>query len=833
MRKYGKQIKKVMVFLLLLTMTVTTVQPFSVSAVGQPEESAENLGTEAVPKDQVSEDGQGNAGSAASVTGAEKPDAGTDVPVQDGFADVNQEQSDPKGEGNSASKPTVTSLLLERDGQDVNGHEVKDGDTVRITVEAKSSSEFLPEQKSGSVTFRSGNKSSAVREVPLVFKEEDGNYQGTLEIQGMESGEWYIENINIDGSEADDTAVAENGSCYIQVRSDNEDISTESETDVTINFYAKDEEGKSVVISSVKKKMKRGQTLKDMGITFPEMKSIYPGQTKLTQTGWVNGQGEAVTEDTPLEPGKSFWVGTPDIPGGWFEYVNIYAKYDKEVVSVIYTYPDREGHGVEAVRPIIYEDGATYGEILRKAQFTPEDMTKEYPFEKWELRDMSLEENEIADSRSFLRLTLGAKFSGMVYLNVNRIYYDRKGSTKHGSESVFVKEGTSINKAIEDILNQPEPPETYPGLRFQKWKGYDGDISVDDCAVRNGRNLPIYAVYENCMIRYILNGTGTEEGTIFCQTAEKGERVTALKSFQGFGKVTWKNGGPSPDFVADGDMTFYGTAERVSDPAKPAEPSGTSGNGSTTSGTDNAPDSSLDNRLSDAETEQIVQTINKAASGASFRINMGTATIVSKEILEAAKGKDVTLVLEMEGYSWTIKGTDIAAQRLQDIDLRVIKDTDHIPDATVQALAGGRPSMQISLAYDGIFGFQATLNIGIGTEYSGGYGNLFYYNGAGKMEFINAGIIDGAGNAALIFSHASDYLIVVSDQMMSQAEVPGDLNPAGTAGQSSAGNLSASGAGGGKSVRTGDSSSLWIWLLAGMSAMGILICFLKRKEDRI
>lgn len=694
MRKYRKQMKRAMVFLLLLALMAAMAQPSGVAAADQTEESAEDTGEEAALDGRVSEEEQGIEEEVLPAAEEyENPGMGAEMPVPD------------------------------------------------ESVEA--------EQESGA----------------------------------------------------------------------NEDTSEES--DVTIQFYGKDETGKSVIISSTKKRMKSGQTLKDIGVTLPAKSPIYPGQTELTQTEWVGAAGEAVTEDTPLVPGKYYWVGSPDIPGGWVHYVNIYAKYDKEVLCAYYSYPDREGHAATAVRPVVYEAGDTYGEVLQKAQFTPEDMTKEYPFETWDMLD-GFQDNEKVEDRIGLSLRLAAKFSGMAVLNVNRIYYDRRGSTEHGPEAVLVKEGLSFYKAIEDIVNQPGPSESYPGLRFQKWEKY-GAISPADNTVQNGMNLSVSAVYENCLIRYIINRTGTEESTIFCQTAEKGETITALKSFQGFGEVTWKGDAPEPTFVVDADQTFYGTAEIASDPAGPSKPSGSSGSGSTTGAADNVPD----NRLS--ETEQIVQTVNEAAPGSAFRIDMGSSTVVSKEILEAAKGKDVTLVLEMDGYSWTINGGNIVAQGLKDVDLRVTKNTDHIPAAAVQALAGGRPSMQISLAYDGNFGFQAELAIGMGTGYSGRYGNLFYYNDDGKMEFINAGMIDGNGNVKLIFRHASDYLIVVSDQMMSQAEVPDGMQSAETTGQSQTRSLTAAASDGGRSVKTGDSDSLCLWLLTGMSAIGVLICFLKRK----
>ena len=51
---------------------------------------------------------------------------------------------------------------------------------------------------------------------------------------------------------------------------------------------------------------------------------------------------------------------------------------------------------------------------------------------------------------------------------------------------------------------------------------------------------------------------------------------------------------------------------------------------------------------------------------------------------------------------------------------------------------------------------------------AGLYANLFYYNEqTGELEFISAGQIDSDGNVELVFTHASDYTIVVDTKSMS------------------------------------------------------------------
>lgn len=142
---------------------------------------------------------------------------------------------------------------------------------------------------------------------------------------------------------------------------------------------------------------------------------------------------------------------------------------------------------------------------------------------------------------------------------------------------------------------------------------------------------------------------------------------------------------------------------------------------------------------------------------------MGSATVLSKDILAAAKGKDVTIQLNMGAYTWTINGKDIKASDLKDIDLMVTMNTNAVPSSIVKKLAGDNPVMQLSLAHEGDFGFQATLTLNVGSQYAGKYGNLYYYDSDGKMVYISSGKVAGDGNVSLTFSHASDYVIVLSN----------------------------------------------------------------------
>ena len=163
--------------------------------------------------------------------------------------------------------------------------------------------------------------------------------------------------------------------------------------------------------------------------------------------------------------------------------------------------------------------------------------------------------------------------------------------------------------------------------------------------------------------------------------------------------------------------------------------------------------------------------LEKAESGDTVTVAMNGTSVVPKTVIDSIKGKDTTLVLDMgNGLSWKINGKEIS-DAAGDIDFGVTIGADagkSIPVDVINKVSGEKYSMNLSLAYDGEFGFTATLTVNMEPKNSGMYANLFYYNEqTGKLEFVSAGQIDSDGNVELAFTHASDYTIVVAANIMS------------------------------------------------------------------
>ena len=162
--------------------------------------------------------------------------------------------------------------------------------------------------------------------------------------------------------------------------------------------------------------------------------------------------------------------------------------------------------------------------------------------------------------------------------------------------------------------------------------------------------------------------------------------------------------------------------------------------------------------------------LEKAKSGETVTVAMNGTSVVPKTVIDSIKGKDTTFVLDMgNGLSWKINGKEIT-DAAGDIDFGVTIGADagkSIPVDVINKVSGERYSMNLSLAYDGEFGFTATLTVNMEPKNSGMYANLFYYNEqTGKLEFVSAGQIDSDGNVELAFTHASDYTIVVDANIM-------------------------------------------------------------------
>ena len=178
--------------------------------------------------------------------------------------------------------------------------------------------------------------------------------------------------------------------------------------------------------------------------------------------------------------------------------------------------------------------------------------------------------------------------------------------------------------------------------------------------------------------------------------------------------------------------------------------------------------------------EAITSQIDGTKDGDAVTVEMNGATMVPSGAFEHLKGRDVKVLFNMgDGITWTVDGRDVNEIK-GDINFGVTLGGEAgktIPVDVVNSVTGEHYSVNLTLAYNGEFGFTATLTLNMKAENAGKYANLFYYNPTdNKLEFVSFGQVGGDGNVTLTFTHASDYTIVLADSVINRVESPSTGN---------------------------------------------------------
>ena len=227
-----------------------------------------------------------------------------------------------------------------------------------------------------------------------------------------------------------------------------------------------------------------------------------------------------------------------------------------------------------------------------------------------------------------------------------------------------------------------------------------------------------------------------------------------------------------------------------------------------------------------------------SAEGSTIAVDMNGSCVVPGSIFDTIRGKDITIEFDLgNGITWRVNGKSVTKENVSDIDFSVSvgKDASNtIPVDVINALTVEKFSLNLTLAYEGELGFEAILRLNVGEENKGLIANLFYYNAdTNELEFICADEVDENGQTELVFTHASDYTIILDTVSMEPAAGAED-----TVGNDTVQAASAEDA---DTVQAADaeadsSHTLLIWLIvlvciAAVAAAGVMIV-VKRKEEK-
>ncbi len=255
-----------------------------------------------------------------------------------------------------------------------------------------------------------------------------------------------------------------------------------------------------------------------------------------------------------------------------------------------------------------------------------------------------------------------------------------------------------------------------------------------------------------------VGGTGTLTATVSPDTATDKT-------------VIWSSDHPEVATVENGTVTAVGAGT-----AKITVTTEDGNHTATCTVTVTRPSSGGGSRPTPTPSQQAVDKIESAKEGATVAITLKPSqTTLDKEVFEELSGRDVTLEISLPGgITWTVNGQDIPENAvLTDLDMGVRMDAGSVPVDILNAITGEIGTMQLRLAHDGEFGFTLTLTAPLGSKNAGYWANLYYYHeDAESLTFQTSAKIGPDGSAALVFTHASDYVIVIDDRDHTPKEFP-------------------------------------------------------------
>ncbi len=694
--------------------------------------------------------------------------------------------------GYDAEGPLIESVAIDKNGQ-----WVSPGETVNIRIKVK---EKNP-SPSGVVYFRPQvTNVSALERVALNYNPETQEYTGRISItEDTYPCEWTLTSLELKdtlGHGADFSSYQSDWEYtypwYYKVKSKN--TYREDFKNVTFHFYgyAKSQDGSyqpnSLISSTMVENVGRRATLNELGI-FPEPIDGVETTWKYEWHEWeVNGDTELLFNST--EDMSCYF----------------YASYDKGCANVSLTYMSEESGVKEILLPIFVDKEMTYQEVMDVLEL-PEDaktedfagfqlqdgydgtiavgemaylsakavynncqvawnvkyldqngrertnvITKSYlegtrvsdalaqleePEEVqgmgWEGWVLTADGTEETFSQPMTGIDAAAVYQGKTTAEVHCSYRGKDGKTACGSKMMLIDgeelSDAELQGAATDAFKDAEHLD---GLRLSEWTGA---IQLD---LGKYKKINFEALYSNCVVTLKY-----PDDTCQYVIVNQGANYMLPTENEKYEEILWEGFERGETIVVTEDRELLAADARLkgNEPEEPAKV-----------------------KLSEDEIAEIIERVENAQAGEVIAIDMKKATVVPKEVLEAIQGKPVDIVLELDGYSWSIGGDEVFASNLTDIDLEVKIGTDVVPSSLVASIAEGKPTTQLSLTHNGDFGFRADLILNLGSINSGGTGSLYYYDSDGKLKFMNAGPIGEDGTTSLSFSHASEYVVVIDSK---------------------------------------------------------------------
>lgn len=165
-----------------------------------------------------------------------------------------------------------------------------------------------------------------------------------------------------------------------------------------------------------------------------------------------------------------------------------------------------------------------------------------------------------------------------------------------------------------------------------------------------------------------------------------------------------------------------------------------------------------DPEIDEPETDENVLNIQNAKPGDTVEVS----AVLTKDVLAAAKEKQVVLQIVGNGFTWEIDAATITDEAAESVSLSIDRVSKNIPTALVEKTVGNNTHYEFEIAHDGEFGFDAKLSFFTDKKHSGKTAELYRFEN-NALNKAGETIVAEDGYATFSLDHASSYVIVIKE----------------------------------------------------------------------
>ena len=254
----------------------------------------------------------------------------------------------------------------------------------------------------------------------------------------------------------------------------------------------------------------------------------------------------------------------------------------------------------------------------------------------------------------------------------------------NNTKTIFV-DGNVTALGMNDIYK----PKEIEGLNFKRWYcPYFDTVPNDekyDCS------CILYPIYDKEIIVFdVLFEDGNDE-IVDIRKSDSGEiSEEDLPVIEGYENYSW-------DRSYGDDVYYYFLRVKGNKPDTPLKIKSSS-------------------TLSKDKITAAVDAITKAAEKTPVMVEMDNATIISKEILNAARDKDIDVTFNTTNANWTINGKSISSKDIEDTSIKLTRESGSVKETSLSNAVGERTVETLAFENKKAFGFDADVKLAVNSN---------------------------------------------------------------------------------------------------------------------